>query len=316
MSEPTNEPTKEPPNMSTNESTNEPASPKQYSTRLTRDDRIRVQTLREAGFTYEQIAKQLNITQNQVQYACQSSQVTPKKARGAPPKLSEAQMDEIIESIFSSKRNRCMSYHKVIKALNLNVAPTTLAYSLKKRGYIRCKALRKPYLSPENRRQRLIWALEHIQWTFEQWKQPLWTDETWVTSGSHTLIYVTRKAGEELDDTCEKEWNSINAERYCERTVPLIDGYLRLMRQEGLYLQLMQDGAPGHSSSFTKEELHSRGIYPILYPDDEELSYDQLREVVRAAWDAVPESFLIQLIHSMQARCQAVIAADGGNIPY
>ncbi|EED14254.1 conserved hypothetical protein [Talaromyces stipitatus ATCC 10500] len=226
MSKPTNEPTKEPPNMSTNESTNEPASPKQYSTRLTRDDHIRVQTLREAGFTYEQIAKQLNITQNKVQYACQSSQVTPKKARGAAPKLSESQMDEIIEWISSSKRNRRMPYPKVIKALNLN-----------------------------------------------------------VTSGSHTRIYVTRKARKELDDTCvrskisrrrgwmfwssfhrnmkdpclfwEKEWSSINAERYCERTVPLINGYLRLMRQEGLYLQLMQDGAPGHSSSFTKEELHS-----------------------------------------------------------
>ena len=31
------------------------------------------------------------------------------------------------------------------------------------------------------------------------------TDETWVTSGFHTRISVTRKAGEELDPTCLRE---------------------------------------------------------------------------------------------------------------
>lgn len=49
------------------------------------------------------------------------------------------------------------------------------------------------------------------------------------------------------------------------------------------------------------------------YPDDHKLSYDALREVVRAAWDAVPERFLKGLIESMQARCQAVIDAEGGH---
>lgn len=38
---------------------------------------------------------------------------------------------------------------------------------------------------------------------------------------------------------------SIDFKRYCERIVPIIDGYLRLIRQEveGSYLQMMQDGA-------------------------------------------------------------------------
>lgn len=119
----------------------------------------------------------------------------------------------------------------------------------------------------------------------------------------------------------EKEWGTIKAETYCQRTVPIIDGYLRLLRSEGLPLQLMQDGAPGHSSAFTKEDLQSRGIYPIYwpsfspdlnpietvwdwmkswiderYPEDNELSYDLLRQAVRAAWDAVPDSFLAKLI--------------------
>jgi transposase len=90
----------------------------------------------------------------------------------------------------------------------------------------------------------------------------------------------------------------------------------------------MHDGAPGHTSQKTIQDLHDRGIYPISWPafspdlnpiemvwnwmkdwigerinEDYQLSYDRLREVVRAAWDAVPEDFLNDLIESMPARC-------------
>lgn len=48
---------------------------RQNSTRLNRDDRIRVLALRDAGLTYQQIASQLQMTHRQVQYTCQSQQV-------------------------------------------------------------------------------------------------------------------------------------------------------------------------------------------------------------------------------------------------
>jgi transposase len=208
-----------------------------------------------------------------------------------------------------------------------------------------------------------------VNWTIEQWNQILWSDETWVTPGFHTRIWVTRRAGEELDETCirlstpkkrgwmfwgsfygdtkgpclfwEKEWGFINAESYCERVVPIIDGYLRLNRQQGNYLCLMHDEAPGHASKDTIAVLHERSIYPISwpafspdlnpigmvwnwmkdwiqesYPHDRQLSYDALREIVQALWDAVPTDFLKGLIRSMQARCQAVIEAEGGHTKY
>lgn len=57
--------------MSTTPETDVP-EPRWKSTRLNRDDRIRVLTLRDAGFSYTQITSQLQITNRQVQYTCQS----------------------------------------------------------------------------------------------------------------------------------------------------------------------------------------------------------------------------------------------------
>lgn len=257
----------------------------------------------------------------------------------------------------------------MIEELDLGVSPMTLRHALKKRGYTRCKALRKPPLSQENRHVRLAWALEHVNWDYEQWKNILWTDETWATSGFHTWVWVTRRPGEELNKTClrtsparkhgwmfwgsfhgkskgpclswEKQWASITSQLYSDRIVPIIHGYLRLMRNEGQHLQLTQDGAPSHVSAETTQELHERHIFPISwppispdlnpiemvwnwmkdwiqdkYPDDKQLSPDKLRSVVRAASDAIPDEFFEDLIRSMQARCQAVIDAEGGHTPY
>jgi transposase len=143
----------------------------------------------------------------------------------------------------------------------------------------------------------------------------------------------------------EKEWGNITTESYGEHTLLLIDdGIARLTRSHGdPELIIMQDSAPSHRNILTIEELRNRGLYIIEWPpyspdlnpieqvwdwmkewigqsylllQDRKLSYDQLRQAVKAAWDALPTSFLEKQIDLMQARCQAVIDAQGGITPY
>jgi hypothetical protein len=45
------------------------------------------------------------------------------------------------------------------------------------------------------------------------------------------------------------------------------------------------------------------------YPEN--ISYNRLRAAVKQAWEKVGRSELEELIKSMQARCQAVINAEG-----
>ena len=201
----------------------------------------------------------------------------------------------------------------------------------------------------------------------EQWYEILWTDETWVTGGRHTRTWVTHRAKEEWDPTCiverhqrkkgwmfwgcfhghtqgpgifwEKDWGTIDQESYCAHTVPIIHGYIELMRREGVYLKLMQDGAPGHRGGETKKELEERGIIVIYWPPyspdlnpiervwhlmknylqdnyPEKMSYDRLRDAVKDAWEKVGRFEFEELVKSMTARCQAVIDANGLFTPY
>jgi ketohexokinase/beta-glucosidase len=60
----------------------------------------------------------------------------------------------------------------------------------------------------------------------------------------------------------EKDWEEIKNESYCNRTVPIINGWVRI--NPGM--QLMQESAPGHAAQFTEDELRERAITVIAWP--------------------------------------------------
>jgi len=271
-----------------------PATPprRSSSTHLTRDQRIRVRTLRDVGFTYEAIARHLDVTVRQAQHTCQAEQATPKKRSGRPPALTEAQTDELVNYIQQSKETRRKSYLRLAKEVfpEWNVGEYAIRFALRKRGFKRYIALAKPPLSEANQRKRLAWAEEHVNWSKDQWCQILWSDETWVNSTQHRKVWVTRQRGEELDNTClvikrrrakgwmfwgsfngtrkgphlfwEKDWGTIGSESYRAHIVPLVEGWMRMY--PGLIF--MQDNAPGHAAADTIQDLQERGIHKEEWP--------------------------------------------------
>ena len=235
-----------------------PSTPKRRTPLLTRDQRIQVQTLRGAGWSRGDIVchfRSLGVlcTERQVQWA-EAHRSTPQKHRcGVRSILDTPTRHRIIEFIISSQRTRRMSYIQLSEEMSLFVSEAIIRRALRKEGYFRRIARKKPPISEKNARLRLAWALEHVNWTREQWDLILWTDETWVTDGRHRRVWVTRKSGEEYDPTCvdekekyrsgwmfwacfsgglgkgpclfwEKEWGSINKETYSQKILPLIDG--------------------------------------------------------------------------------------------
>lgn len=261
---------------------------------LSEAQRAEIRTLYfTAGLSKPKIAILTSYSIGQVKRAIKEP--IPKLRSGRPPIITQEQQGELIEFITSSKKNRRMSFLELsTKLFDGAFGEYAIRSTLRRLGYRRYVAYRKPPISDKNRQLRLQFAYEHVNWTQDQWADILWSDETWITGGRHRKTYITRKKGEELDPDCvidayrkkhgwmfwgcfsgygkgpgifwEKDWGSINGESYRQHTIPIVHGWIQLEALSGRSLTLMQDGAPGHASSETQADLRDRGIKTISWP--------------------------------------------------
>lgn len=347
-----------------------PAEPTRGTPHLTRDERRDILLMASLHHTEEEIAAYLSdrygkqITLRQISYTLQTEKATPRKPTGRPAKLTREQGDVLEAYVTTSHETRRMSYEMLARNLQFpNIGRDAIRRELNRRGYSRRIALRKPPLDERTKVIRLEWAREHLHWSEEQWWKILWSDETWVTGGTHRKVWITRRPGEELHPHCiipkvqrkagwmfwgcfagktkgpslfwEKEWGTIGSESYIQHIIPLVEGWIKM--NPGLVF--MQDNAPGHRAAETRAELYERSIliifWPAFSPDlnpieyvwnlmkdwiashyPTKMNYDQLRIAVKEAWEAVAIEELTDLVRSMKDRCQAVIDARGGHIPY
>ena len=171
--------------------------PKQPNEDLSRDDRLRIQTLFfDAHFTRSQICLQTGFTYNQVCYALQHRLTPQKKRSGRKVILNTPQRKRLIQWVTASQENRETPWIEIPSILGLNCGEYAIRTAFKREGFVRRISRRKPPLSDENQKKRLKWAQEHIDWTDEQWDEILWSDETWTQPGKHTRTWVTRQIGE------------------------------------------------------------------------------------------------------------------------
>jgi hypothetical protein len=72
-------------------------------------------------------------------------------------------------------------------------------------GYHKRRARKKPFLSAKHWQVRLAWARERQDWTIQQWKRVIWTDEcSFEVDHDGSQTWVWRKVGEQFLDACLK----------------------------------------------------------------------------------------------------------------
>lgn len=110
--------------------------------------------------------------------------------------LSNQQVDEIILYCGESWENRILQWPKLREELKLKCSVQTLERRLHQRGYWRCVACQKPFLTLAQVTSRFLWAMAHIFWTIE-WLRVLWSDEvTFLVGGRSAKARVTRNCSE------------------------------------------------------------------------------------------------------------------------
>jgi transposase len=229
---------------------------------------------------------------------------------------------------------------------------------------------RRPILTARHRQQRLLWAQQHRNWNWRQWRNILFTDESrYCLHHPDGRIRVWRRRNQRYADNNVQEtnawggpsimvWggirlnhlvgpvvfqdigpgrgNGVNAQRYIDQVLrPVVVPHF----QQHANLTLQQDNARPHTARVTTHFLQQHGItvmqWPALSPDLNPIEHfwdhlqrqlnvaqprpanaRQLQQTLRQIWNNVPMATINRLIHSMRARCQAVINAQGGHTNY
>ena len=101
---------------------------------------------------------------------------------GRPKKQTEEIVTKILSKV-RGDRYACKKTCAQIAAEVGGVSDITVWRILRSAGFRKTKPTRKPDLTPEMKKARLQFALDHKDWTIEDWKKVIWSDETSVVCG-------------------------------------------------------------------------------------------------------------------------------------
>ncbi|KAI1005874.1 hypothetical protein K3495_g2346 [Podosphaera aphanis] len=111
----------------------------------------------------------------------------PIQKSGRPRKLTSRDKRAIARSMVNGRSTTAVDMTRLINnERGVKVSPETIRHALKQEGLKAFKKKKKPLLSKSHRRARLKWAFDHKDWTIDDWKRVIWSDETKInriTSG-------------------------------------------------------------------------------------------------------------------------------------
>lgn len=178
---------------------------------LSKEKRVAIITLRTEGQSVRKIGKTLKVSPSAVAKTIKRYKETgshedrPRKGR---PRVTSAAEDKFIR--VTSLRHRRLTAAQIRDQVNAtqssssrHISRTTVKRRLCESGLHGRIAARKPLLRTGNKQKRLVWAKEHKEWTLNQWKSVLWSDESkFEIFGANHRVFVRRRKGERMDSTC------------------------------------------------------------------------------------------------------------------
>lgn len=170
--------------------------------------------LYERKWSYKKIAEHLKCSKTMVFNAVrhfQKYKTVENVRRKRRTRKTTRRTDAAIVRL--SKKNSRLGSNQIRQELiagtnEFNVSARTVRRRLNEAGLFGRVARKKPFINKRNRIKRTEFANNHKQWTINQWKFVLWSDETKINRfGSDGRQYVRRPRRKEFDP------------RYTEKTI-------------------------------------------------------------------------------------------------
>jgi len=103
----------------------------------------------------------------------------------------------------AAKANRSLTLDELPQSVTPNVSVRTVKCILTKEGMKKWRAKKRPKLTEDHAVERLHWALRYADWTEEDWRWVIWSDECSVEKSKNPRrVWVFRTAYEKWDKEC------------------------------------------------------------------------------------------------------------------
>lgn len=119
----------------------------------------------------------------------------PRQPVGRPRILSSRTLHDLKRKMMSGLLRTGKDVHKHLREQGTDITYQSVLNNLEAIGFKARKKSKKPFLSMKHRQARYAWARTHRNWTVEDWKRVVFSDETkinlWNSDGIQ--FYWTRK---------------------------------------------------------------------------------------------------------------------------
>jgi transposase len=256
--------------------------------------------LKQAGRSIHKIAEEMKCERKAVRELLKKVKkhnTLDDLPRSGRPKKTTPREDRIIKRLSLTNR-RATAKDIAIKQLPLytekKLSVSLVKDRLKSAGLPARVARKKPKLTEANRKKRYEWAKTHKDWTVDDWKKVIFSDESpFQLFQDGGKIYVRRRVGEELLDECVRptvkhgggtiqvwgcfSWfgagplyritDTLTGVKYRQILKSNMAPYLKEIEQKsGLEVIFQHDNDPKHTSKVAKKYLENKSIVVLDWP--------------------------------------------------
>lgn len=263
--------------------------------------KISKQAIKEAeallakGLSVREIAKRTGVSKSKVGELRKKMGLDNTEVKtGRPTKLSETDDRAISRLIRSGKADTAVQVAQYMNSQSEEtISVSTVRRSLKKQNMKAVVKKKKPMLTKWHKKARLAFANQYKEFTEEDWKRIIWSDESKINRlGSDGQKYTWKKTGEPL---LEREiigtkkfgggnimvwgcmgWSGVgkmvyvegkmDAEQYCSILDDGLLGTLEKFELETEDIIFQQDNDPKHTSKLAKKWFQDNEINLLSWP--------------------------------------------------